>query len=537
MTDTAPSDRRASVPIPAVPNPPDPSRRVVRSGRVARRTALGTVALLLAATAPAVAQEGTLVLPQATDIGSLDPDNAFEVDGLGVVNALYEGLVEYAPGSTELVGLLAEGWTVSGDGLTYTFDLRDGVTFHDGASMDAQAVQRALERRRDGDLVLSYFLGNVAGMETPDADTLVVTLSNPQPSFLDALASPWGPKVVAPSALEAEAETPGTLNETAVGTGPFRLARFDRGTGYELERFDGYWGEAPHFERVRIDILPDMSQQILRLRTGDIDAVPRGYPWAQLRAVAGDAAITAADSMALVIAFVKPGSPLDDETVRGAILTALDPAGWSQDAFGDYAGAARSLYPRAMIDPDEPIAFPSDMDAARATIEAAGDVTLTIGYPTADAGTLSRVADLLVAQLSAIGVQATATAVPTGAEFNFQSDMNAAPDLLLARNSPDAAHPDTQAPVFYATGGPINVMGVSNAEADAIATEAAALTDREARDAAYLEAGRLWFDAGQFIPLVDLQDVVVHRDGLTDLGLRPVFPPGNIDLGTVRYGD
>lgn len=486
--------------------------------------------------ATASAQEGgTLILPQTTDIGSFDPDNAFEVDGLGAINAVYEGLVEYAPGSTELVGLLAEEWTVSEDGLVYTFDLRDNVVFHDGTPMDAEAVRGALERRRDGDLVLSYFLANVAEIATPDADTVTLTLSSAQPSFLDSLASPWGPKVVAPSALGSETATAGTLNETAVGTGPFELTRFDRGTGYELTRFEDYWGDAPYFEAVRIEILPDLSQQILQLRTGDIDAVPRNYPWAQLRALPRDVEISSAESMALVIAFVKPGSPLDDEAVREAVLTAINPAGWASDAFGEYASPAESLYPRAMIDPEEPVRFPSDMEAARAAIEAAGDVSLTIGFPAAEANTVGRVADLLIAQLGAIGVNATAVTVPTGGEYNFAADMDAAPNLMLARNSPDAAHPDTQAPVFYATGGPINVMGVSNPEADAIATEAAALTDRAARDAAYLQAGEMWFEAGQFVPLVDLQDVVVHREGLTDLGLRPVFPPGNIDLGTVRY--
>ena len=91
--------------------------------------------------------------------------------------------------------------------------------------------------------------------------------------------------------------------------------------------------------------------------------------------------------------------------------------------------------------------------------------------------------------------------------------------------------------MFYTEGAPINVMGVANAAADALAGEAGAMTDIAARDAKYLEASRLWVEAGQFIPLVDLDDVVVHREGLTDLGLRPVFPPGNIDFGTVRYAE
>ncbi|HVG48598.1 MAG TPA: hypothetical protein VM899_10750, partial [Rubellimicrobium sp.] len=72
-------------------------------------------------------------------------------------------------------------------------------------------------------------------------------------------------------------------------------------------------------------------------------------------------------------------------------------------------------------------------------------------------------------------------------------------------------------------------------EADAIVAEAGRMTDVAARDAAYEEAGRMWFEAGQFIPFADIQDVVVHAEGLVDLGLRTPWPMGNIDFGTVRW--
>ena len=141
---------------------------------------------------PANADDKIFRMPYFADIGSFDPDNAFEVGGLGAVNGIYEGLVEYKPGSTEIVGLLADSWDVSDDQLTYTFHLADGVTFHDGTPMDAAAVKTSLERRKDGDLTLSYFLWNVTAIDTPDDKTVVLTLGQPQPSFLDALASPWG---------------------------------------------------------------------------------------------------------------------------------------------------------------------------------------------------------------------------------------------------------------------------------------------------------------------------------------------------------
>ncbi|TIT98984.1 MAG: ABC transporter substrate-binding protein, partial [Mesorhizobium sp.] len=115
---------------------------------------------------------------------------------------------------------------------------------------------------------LSYFLANVKDMRAPDDSTVVLTLSDPQPWFLDALASPWGPKIISPTAL-AEHDNGDFattwLNEHAIGTGPFKLSEFKRGQRYELERNDDYWGDKPFFRQIQISVVPDISQQILQL--------------------------------------------------------------------------------------------------------------------------------------------------------------------------------------------------------------------------------------------------------------------------------
>ena len=412
------------------------------------RSAIAATLLSLTAL-PAAAQE-VLRVPMTYDIGSFDPDDAFEVLGLGAINAVYEGLVEYAPGSTEIRGLLADGWEASKDGLTYTFDLVDGATFHDGTPLDAEAVIRSFERRRDGDVILDYFLANVAEMSAPDPDTVVLTLVAPQPSFLDTLASPWGPKVVSPAALDAH--PPEWFAENAVGTGPFRLARFERGRDYLLERFEDYHGEAPFFEAVEMPVIPDTGQQILQLRAGEIDAVPTNYPWAQLAGLPPGLEVTAEPSMALVMGFVRPGSPLTEPAIRKAALTALNPEGWIADAFGGYATPAKSLYQAVMLEPDAPIAFPTDVEAARTAIAEAGPVEIAIGYGVEETENVGRVAELLAAQLAAIGVTATIEPLPSGAVYGLKDDLAAAPDLVLSRLNPDAADPELQAGVFY-TGG------------------------------------------------------------------------------------
>ncbi len=503
----------------------------------AHRALSVTVALFLAAPQMSLAQE-VLRVPYVADIGSFDPDNAFEVGGLSAINNVYEGLVEYVPGGTEITGQLATSWDISADGKTYTFAIKPGILFQDGTAADAGAIKTSFERRMQPDLILSYFLGNVSAIEAPDAQTLVITLKAPQPSFLDALASPWGPKAISPAALAAHAGADGGktwLVDNAVGTGPFRLTEFLRGQEIVLERFDGYHGAAPYFDRIEIPIIPDVGQQILMLRSQEIDAIPANYPWEQLAALPSGTAVTASAGMSLLTGFVNPTGPMADAAVRGAVLTAINPANWVKDAFGSYATPAQSLFPAAMLAPGAPVAFPTDVAAAKAAIAAAGPTELTIGYSSEEAANVERAADLMVAGLAEIGVSATVTVMPVGAIFSMFEAPEAAPDLVLARQSPDAAHPENQSSVFYVTGAPLNLFKVSLPEADAIAAKAGALTDPVARDAAYAEASQMWFDAGLFVPFADIQDVVVHAEGLVDLGLRAPWPMGNIDFGTVRW--
>ena len=497
---------------------------------------LGIVLGLLVCVAPAYAQE-VLRIPYVADIGTFDPDNGFETGAISAINNVYEGLVEYEPGSTRIVGLLARNWEISDDGLTYTFHLADGVKFHDGIPFNAAAVISSFERRRDRGLNQSYTMANVKDMRAPDDWTVVLTLGHPQPSFLDTLASPWGPKVISPQALaEHDKDDFATtwLNEHAVGTGPFKLAEFKRGQRYVLERNDAYWGDKPFFEQIFISVVPDISQQILQLQAGVIDAVPLNYPFAQLTSLPEGLEITSSPSMIPYDLFVKPNSPLDDAEVRKAVLTAINPALWVKDAFGEFASLSRSVYPNVMLDPVSPIRFPTDLEASKAAITRHGEVSLVIGLHSA-APSYARIADLMIAQLALIGVKATAYVLPSGAAYTLKDDPNP-PDLLLTIAGPDSAHPDNQVKAFFTKDAPLNFFGRVLPEADAIVDRAGQLSDVKERDALYERAGQMYFDAGIVVPLVDVNDVVVHAEGLSDLGLRPVNPPGNIDFSTVRWG-
>lgn len=504
----------------------------------ALKTAMLAACLIAGVSSATTAQE-VLRLPIATDFDSFDPDNAFEMDGLAAINNVYEGLVEYVPGSSEIRGLLAKSWEISEDGLTYTFQLVEGAKFHDGTPFNAEAVKTSFERRRDSELILSYFLWNVKDIQATGEYTVVMTLGVPQPSLLDSLASPWGPKVISPKALadNGGGKAAGAWLDThASGTGPFQLASFERGQSYSLERFDGYYGKAPFFTTIELPLMPDVGQQVLSLQAQEIDAVPANYPWAQLAALPADLTVTAAPSTSLIIGFVKPESPLKDADIRAAFLTAISPAAWVADAFGAYGHPAKSVYPEIMLEPETPVTFPSDTDAAKATIASKGPVKLTIGISSEEATALGRVGDLLIAQLAAIGIDATVTILPSGAAFGLKDNPDG-PDFYIAKLTPDALHPENQAGIFFVGGAPLNFYGRSLPEADALVQEAGTLTDVAKRNALYEKAGHLYFDNGLFIPLVGVDDVVVSPKGLVDLDLRAAYAPGNIDYGSVRWAE
>ncbi len=506
------------------------------SGRTLTLALLGHVAAAAGMAPIAARAETVLKTAIQDDISTLDPDNGFDASARGLLRAVYEGLVQYASDSTRIIGQLAESWTISPDFLTYTFKLHKGVTFQDGKPLDAAAVKASFERRRAPAMATSYFLAGVADMSAPDPQTFVIRLSAPQPSFLDTMASAWGPKVISPGALVDHAGSDlaaAWLNDHAVGSGPYTLTQASRGQRYVLTKNAAYWGTKPFYDKVQISVTPDIGQQILQLEAGDLDLVMHGYPYSQLGDVQASLKVHASNTLSLEMAYVNTTKALKNPAVRQAVLTAASPGTWIKDAFGAFATPALSVYPVAMLHPATPIAYPTDLGAATAAVSAAGPTTVEIGYSTEEAGVQQRVADLLVAQLQAIGITATSRSFPTAQVSNLATDLAAAPDLYLAQNYPDAADPATLADLFYAKSGALNILGSSDPEVDALLEKARGLPLRAERDPLYAQAGKLLYDRVLTLPLADVQEVIVAKAGLTDLGTRPAYP-WTVDFSTIR---
>ncbi|MEJ7745070.1 MAG: ABC transporter substrate-binding protein [Nocardioidaceae bacterium] len=232
----------------------------------------------------------TLSLAFFADMTTADPDVFYDIEGLAVMQSVYDGLLRYADGSTELEGELAESWEVSDDGLTFSFTLRDDMKFADGTPLDSEAIQASFERRTAVEQGPSYMLAGVDSYETPDPQTFIVNLKEPDVAFLHYLASAWSPKAVNPTVLEENAGDLAQeyLGENSAGSGPYVIEQFTRGTGYTLTRNDNYWGEEPYFSTVEVAITPDVSSQILALERGDLDLIAHGFPLSNLSSVEGN---------------------------------------------------------------------------------------------------------------------------------------------------------------------------------------------------------------------------------------------------------
>src|SRR6185437_5171711 len=190
--------------------------------------------------------------------GGIDPDVFYDVEGDSMMLAMYNTLLTYKPGTSTLAPSLATSWRESADGLTYTFNLRHGVRFHDGTPFNSRAVEVNFQRRMILKQAVSYMVAGVASMQTPSPYKFVVHLKKRNNAFLDYMASMYGPKIVSPLALREHAGTDHAqkwLSTHEDGTGPYRLTVYHPGSQYVLTRSNGYWGQRPYFKRVVISVI------------------------------------------------------------------------------------------------------------------------------------------------------------------------------------------------------------------------------------------------------------------------------------------
>ncbi len=216
----------------------------------------------------AVAELKILRVAATASVTTWDPSASFSTEALYMAN-IYEPLIWIRPDGT-FEPALAESWEVSDDGLVWTFHLREGVKFHDGSTLDADAVVASIERTREMGTGASWIWWMVESIEALDDMTVQFTLSTPYP--LDRVAaSTYAAWIMSPDAAEKDSDWFEQGNEA--GTGPWMLESYTPDEEIVLTRFEGYWGgwDDDQFDKVVIRIVPEQVVQAQMLEGGEVD--------------------------------------------------------------------------------------------------------------------------------------------------------------------------------------------------------------------------------------------------------------------------
>lgn len=222
--------------------------------------------------APAAAQQrgGTLVMVTQPEPPNLAPYLSTSGPIGQVASKVYEGLVTLGP-DFEILPALATSWEVSSDGLTYTFTLREGVTWHDGEPFTSADVQFGImEVLREIHPRGAATLSVIESVETPDATTAVLNLSEPAPYLMVALNGYESP-IVAKHVFEGGDPRQNDTANAPIGTGPFKFVEWQKGQYVRLDRNDDYWDEGkPYLDRVVTRFIADASTRTAAMENEEI---------------------------------------------------------------------------------------------------------------------------------------------------------------------------------------------------------------------------------------------------------------------------
>ena len=446
----------------------------------------------------------------AQDLSNLDPQLAATAGVREVLFNIFEGLVKASPDGS-VTPAVASDYEISEDGKTYTFTLREGVTFHSGETVTVEDVVYSLERcagsENDGTPLVSAF-SNVSKIDAPDQSHVVVTLAEPSTEFINALTAPIIPQGSGP-----------TIATELVGTGPFRFVSYAPQDNLVMEKYGGYWdaAKAAKLDQVTFKIIPDVNSLVIGLKGGSLDMVVH-LPNTLLAEVE-DSFTVHQNTMNIVQALYLNNAvePFDNELVRQAMYYAID-----VDQIIEFvcsgAGVATgtSMYPAQTkyFMPELAENYKQDLDKARELLAQAGypdGFSMTITAPSNYAQHMDT-AQVLIEQLKAVGI--TAELVPVEWQTwvddvyrgrNYQSTVcGIAADDMTAR----------EMLVRYMSDNRKNFIGFQDEEYDSVMAQAMASTDDGEQTRLYKRAQEILNEQAASLWIQDMCELAVTSPAL-----------------------
>lgn len=343
---------------------------------------------------------GSVVYGMTQDLASLDPHVDTDAGTRDVVFNLYEGLVK-PTSDGGFIAAVASDYTISDDAKTYTFTLRDGVTFHDGTPVTIEDVKYSIDRYAEIQGESSAFSSLVDSVEVQDDKTLVVNLKESYSEFLPMMTI-----AIIPKSNEDPAGNP-------IGTGPFKYVSYTPGQNLELEKYDGYWQEGvPSLDSVEFKFIADVDTAFVELQAGTIDILK--YLTSAQAETLGDDYNIVQGSMNLVHAMYLNSAyePLSKTEVRQALCYAVDRDAINNFIFGGKSHIIGSHMIPAMskyYEPEAETVYSYDPEKAKELLADAGyadGFDLEITVPSSYSQHVDS-AQIIADELSQVGINVT----------------------------------------------------------------------------------------------------------------------------------
>jgi len=494
-----------------------------------KKTLLAATMLATFLPAAALADEGKeLSIALTADPSVLDPQAGEELSSNIMFYHIYEPLVRRDGDLTFGPGL-AESWELVDD-TTWRFDLREGVTFHNGNPFTASDVVYTVERARQS--VRPGLVRNIADVKAIDETTVEITTPAPYAVLPNDLAEILILDEEYTSGLED-----GELNQQPIGTGPYALEEWIKEERLVLEAYDDYWGGEAEIETVIFRPITNPATRTAALLTGEVDIVQdlAVRDVERVRREEGVDVMTRPSLLNLVLAMdfrensptIEGENPLQDRRVREAIARAIDVDAISQIVMNGLSTPSDQYVPASHIGHVDGMDFrqmyPFDVEKAQALMEEAGygdGFTMTLDATNDRYVNDAQIAQALASMLAKIGITLELNVMP---KSNFWSYIRVpTPNSSFVMSGWDVPSGDAgnmYAALFYSRDrkegyGHVNRGSYSNPEVDALIDEADATSKVEERDAALQEATKILMHDIPMIPVHYEQDIYAVRDGI-----------------------
>lgn len=475
----------------------------------------------------------TITFAQGADPRGLDPALVDDGESAKVMVQIYENLLQYEDTSCAIRPGLAESYEVSDDGLTYTFKIRTGITYHDGTDFNAgaakESIERQLEPNRTSDMPYAAFtFGSAASgdgiekIEAPDDTTLTIILRAASSAFLANIAMCMAAPIVSPTAAQG-----GKLNESPVGTGPYKFVSWTKNSDIQLERFDDYWDKdnAGKAKSIVFRIIAENASRVTALANGEADIID-GIDEAVVDQVEknGDK-IYKADGMNInYLAFNMQSDTFKDAAARIAFAKAVDVKTIVDSLYNGYATYANSIMPQWMAPYD------SDVQQTQYDPEAAKQELASLGITSVKCITYSNPRPYNGKGGTALAESVQGYLRDAGVDMTIdQYDWTSYKDAVNAGNydvcfygwNGDNGDPDNFMNLLAADDVSMNVARYDNQEYKDLIAKGLKTPNGPERDDVYHQCEQLVAKEQVWLPISHSTNILGYKDGVEGFVFHP----------------